>query len=62
MSPCLRSHLCPGWVAMGLAVVITGYTILMKGEDKYNSSRSLPAGLRKRYGAFVLVATCILCM
>ncbi len=62
MSYCVRHSVCPSWVAMGLAVAVTGYTLIMKRGDKNKSRKSLPTGLRKRCGTFVGVPICILCM
>ncbi len=59
MSHCMRNSICTTWVAMGLAVVVTGYTLIMKRRDKNESRKSLPTGLRNRYDAFVGVPICI---
>ncbi len=59
MSHCMRYSVCPSWVAMGLAVIVARYILIMKREDKNKSRKSLPRGLRKRYGTFVGVLICI---
>ncbi len=51
MSHCMRNSVCTAWVAMGLAAVVTGYTLILKRGNKNESRKSLPTGLRNMYDA-----------